>query len=381
MTVFKGYMKVIRQNRWLILLYVAIFFACTILMQSMAGKTEKSYQAESLKIGVADEDGGPLAQVLQSWLGNFHEVIPLENRISDMQEKLFYREVEYIVRIPENFFQKCIKGKEKLLVTSVPGTYSGIYVDQQINSFLNNAKTYLAAGFTQEEAAAALSERVPVKVTLDKSSGMTKTPGFLYYFRYLPYLFLALFGFVAGNILIVFSKKDVKNRMRAAPVSAKRQSLEGLLSMTFCGGALFLFVIAAAVLYYGKDLYGSRNFGLYLLNTLAVFFVSMSVAYLAGSLAPHKDALTGIVNIVSLGMCFLGGVFVPLEYISKNVKTVSQFLPVYWYETANDLLGEFDILTETARLQFFQAVGIQIIFGTALVCVTLALGKYRQAEG
>ena len=61
MTVFKGYMKVIRQNRWLILLYVAIFFACTILMQSMAGKTEKSYQAESLKIGVADEDGGPLA--------------------------------------------------------------------------------------------------------------------------------------------------------------------------------------------------------------------------------------------------------------------------------------------------------------------------------
>ena len=47
MTVFKGYMKVIRQNRGLILLYVTIFFACTILMQSMAGKTEKSYQAES----------------------------------------------------------------------------------------------------------------------------------------------------------------------------------------------------------------------------------------------------------------------------------------------------------------------------------------------
>ena len=57
MTVFKGYMKVIRQNRGLILLYVAIFFACTILMQSMAGKTEKSYQAESLKVAVADGDG------------------------------------------------------------------------------------------------------------------------------------------------------------------------------------------------------------------------------------------------------------------------------------------------------------------------------------
>lgn len=380
MTVFKGYMKVIRQNRWLILLYVAIFFACTIFIQSMAGKTEKSYQAEALKIGVTDEDGGPLAQGLQAWMGSFHEVIPLENQISDMQEKLFYREVEYIIRIPEDFFEKCIKGKEKLSVTSVPGTYSGIYVDQQINSFLNNAKTYLAAGFTQEEAAAALNERIPVKVTLAENLGMTEAPAYMYYFRYLPYLFLALFGFVAGNILIVFSKKDVKNRMRAAPVSARRQSLEGLLSMTFCGGALFLFVIVAAVLYYGKDLYGNRHFGLYLLNTLAVFFVSMAVAYLAGSLAPNKDALTGIVNIVSLGMCFLGGVFVPLEYISRNVKTVSQFLPVYWYEKANDLLGEFNVLTETARLQFFQAVGIQALFGIALVCVTLVIGKYRQTE-
>ena len=78
MTVFKGYMKVIRQSRWLILMYVAIFFACTLLMQSAAGKTEKSFQAESLKIGIADEDGGMLALALSTYLDNFHEVIPLE---------------------------------------------------------------------------------------------------------------------------------------------------------------------------------------------------------------------------------------------------------------------------------------------------------------
>ncbi len=36
MTVFKGYMKIIGQNRMLILLYVAIFFGCTLLFQSTA---------------------------------------------------------------------------------------------------------------------------------------------------------------------------------------------------------------------------------------------------------------------------------------------------------------------------------------------------------
>lgn len=380
MTVFKGYMKVIRQNRGLILLYMAIFFACTILMQSMAGKTEKNYQAESLKVAVADRDGGILAKALETYLGNFHEIIPMENEISAMQEKLFYREVEYIVRIPEDFIEKCILNGEKIEVTTIPDTYSGIYVDQQINSFLNNAGTCLAAGFTEEETARILTDKDPVKVVLDEKNSRGDKAGYMYYFRYLPYLFLALFGFVAGNILIVFSKKEVRSRMLASPVSARRQSLEGLLSMVLFGVCVMVFTLLAAVLYYGKALYGSENFGYYLLNTLAVFLVSMSVAYLAGTLAPNKDALTGLVNILSLGICFLCGVFVPLDYISRGVKTVSQFLPVYWYERANDILSSFTVLTEKARIQILQAVGIQLVFCIALVGLTLVISKYRSVE-
>ena len=57
MTVFKGYMKIIGQNRMLILLYVAIFFGCTLLFQSTAGKSETSYQAEKLvNAGYFNED-------------------------------------------------------------------------------------------------------------------------------------------------------------------------------------------------------------------------------------------------------------------------------------------------------------------------------------
>ena len=327
---------------------------------------------------MADGDGGILAKAQETYLGNFHEIIPMENDISAMQEKLFYREVEYIVRIPDKFVEKCILNGEKISVTTIPDTYSGIYVDQQINSFFNNAKACLAAGLTEEETAGALTEKIPVKVALIGKTGSTDNPGYMYYFRYLPYLFLALFGFVAGNILIVFSKKEVKNRMLASPVSARRQSLEGLLSMALFGVCVMVFTLLAAVIYYGEDLYGNENFGYYLLNTLAVFLVSMSVAYLAGTLAANKDALTGIVNILSLGMCFLCGVFVPLEYISKGVKTVSQFLPVYWYERANDILSSFTVLTENARIQIFQAVGIQLVFCIALISLTLVISKYRR---
>ena len=380
MTVFKGYMKIIGQNRMLILLYVAIFFGCTILFQSTAGKSETSYQAEKLNIGIVDEDGGSLAESLTEYLGNLHHLIPIENDVSEIQEKLYYREVDYVVRIPKNFYKKCIEGDEKLSVTKIPDTYSGSYVDQQINSFLNNARTYQASGFTEAESASALEKAQSVKVMFSNDEKSAEDAPYVYYFRYMPYLFLALFGFVMGNILIVFHNSDLKKRMAASPVSGRRQSLEGILCMSLAGLTLWIFVIVIGILFYGRDFYTSENFVYYLLNSASMLFVDIALAYLMGTIAPNRDALTGIANIISLGMCFLGGVFVPLEFMGSHVKAVSHFLPVYWYEKANDLLANFAHMTVSAREQFFKAVIIQLVFVGAFICLTLVIEKYKRVE-
>ena len=380
MTVFKGYMKIIGQNKMLILLYVAIFFGCTLLFQSTAGKSETSYQAEKLNIGIVDEDGGSLAESLTEYLGNLHHLIPVENDVSEIQEKLYYREVDYVVRIPKNFYEKCIEGDEKLSVTKIPDTYSGSYVDQQINSFLNNARTYQASGFTEAESASALEKTQSVKVTFSNDEKSIEDAPYVYYFRYMPYLFLALFGFVMGNILIVFHNSDLKKRMAASPVSGRRQSLEGILCMSLAGLTLWIFVIVIGILFYGRDFYTSENFVYYLLNSASMLFVDIALAYLMGTIAPNRDALTGIANIISLGMCFLGGVFVPLEFMGSHVKAVSHFLPVYWYEKANDLLANFAHMTVSAREQFFKAVIIQLVFVGAFICLTLVIEKYKRVE-
>ena len=42
MTVFKCYMKILRQNIGLVIMYLAIFFSVAIVMQFAAGKSEDS---------------------------------------------------------------------------------------------------------------------------------------------------------------------------------------------------------------------------------------------------------------------------------------------------------------------------------------------------
>ena len=125
MTIYKGYMKILKQNKGLILLYLIIFFSVTMMFQTVAkNDIPGNYQAESVKIGIVDSDGGPLARGLISYLEHFHKVTLLADDTAAMQEKLFYRDIEYIVRIPSDFFDTCMADGQKLSVTKVPGSYT-----------------------------------------------------------------------------------------------------------------------------------------------------------------------------------------------------------------------------------------------------------------
>lgn len=380
MTVYKGYMRIAKKYKGMFLLYVVIFFGITLLYQYLSKEQNfGTFQAEGLKIAVVDEDGGEMAQALQNYLGQFHQVNRESGEISVLQEKLFYRDVEYIVRIPDDFYEKCIEEGQKLQITQVPGSYSAFYVDTQIERFLSNAKIYAAAGFTMEETAAAVEKRIPVETEfLDTGKNGGGVPAYNRYFQYVPYLYMGVLGYVVGSMISAMRRGSLKERMQASAVPQRQQSLEGLLA---CGTvALLLWGVTqgAAGVIYGKELLESSGLGYYLLNSLAMLCVSVALAYLIGSLSKRIDTLNGMVNTASLGMCFLGGVFVPLELMGTGVKKASRFLPVYWFETANNLLGEFAL--EAVREEVLQAVGIQFAFALVFVCVTLAIGKARRSK-
>lgn len=382
MTVFKGYMKILKKNIGLVVMYLMIFFAVALAMQAAAEKEgSDSYQSRSIEIGIVDEDGGILAQGLKDYLGKIHHITMQENDREVLQENLFYRNVEYIVQIPENFEQSCIRDNAALKVTKVPGSYTSYYVDQQINSYLSMARIYLAAGFSQEEALKAIGSETHSKVrTLEGTSENVEKPGYLYYFRYLPYLFLGVFCYVVGYILIAFRQGDIQKRMEASAVPVRRQSMEGLLAMGVMGIVLWGIGIAGAGIMYGRKFWQSETLGYYFLNSLIMMAVALSLSYLVGIFIKNSNMLSGFANVISLGMCFLCGVFVPMNVMDKKVLKVSQFLPVYWYEQANELLGEYTTLTDKVASRIHMAMGIEVLFAVVFVCLTLTVVKYKRQK-
>ena len=78
--------------------------------------------------------------------------------------------------IPEDFYESCMVNGESISVTKVPGSYSAYYVDQQLENCLNTMRTYLEAGFSKEEAAAAILDEKRGEVTMLDTDGNGSTP-------------------------------------------------------------------------------------------------------------------------------------------------------------------------------------------------------------
>lgn len=380
MTVFKGYMQITKRNIGFILMYVAIFLSVSIAMQAGASKTEiSSYAAERLNIAVADNDGGTLSKGLIAYLKQYHEVTYIENDKSVMQEAIYYETEDLIIRIPEDFETKCLKNGEAIEVTKVPGTYNTIYAQQQINTFLNEVNTYMTAGYTMEESCIKINAQNPSEVTLiDLNGNAGKMPGYAYMFRYAPYMFITALCYVLGLILAAFQNKNIKSRMLVSATPQRRQIGESILAFLILGIGLFAIDIICTLALNGVSFLQEPNLIYYLTNVFVLMLVCLALAFMIGMFVTKATQVNAIVTPVSLAMCFLCGAFVPLSILGKEVKRFAQFLPVYWYETNNELLYEYKLIEGSVRNQILKGYGVQFLFAAGFIGVALAVSKYRQ---
>ena len=132
MTVFKGFLTIAKRNLNMVIIYLVIFLTIALTVNTMVGPEDISeFATERINIAVIDRDGGELAKGLTNYLGSFHNLKDLPDDQSVLQDRLFYREVSYIVTIPKNFEETCLYGNDTLAVTKVPGSSDGYYIDRR----------------------------------------------------------------------------------------------------------------------------------------------------------------------------------------------------------------------------------------------------------
>ncbi len=382
MTVFKIYILMIKRNIGLVLMYFGIFMGIVLAM-SIAGSKGNTggFTAEKVNMAIVDLDESELSKRLIEFLKEKHNVEMSENDKSKLSEELYYEKRSVVLQIEKGFSEAALEGKNGIHMTQRPGSYSGMYISQQIDQFLGNVLAYHAFGYSISESCQKVTEQKECTVTLDDVNGNGgKIPGYVYFFEYLPYLFLAALGVALGKTLVVFRKKTIKNRMMASSFSLFQQNMQILLGFLVMGSILYVFSILLAVLIYGNNMLSVSNIGYYLLNSYVDMLAALEFAFIIGLLVKEGKRVDMIITPLSLGICFLCGVFVPQSVLSDSVQKVASFLPVHWYEKVNNLLADHAEIAGEVGQQVWQGIGIQVLFLFALAGISLGIVKYQQQE-
>lgn len=388
MQVFKAYFKVMRGSAISLAISLSVFMGLAVLFSFIAPKTAiSSFEPTKIPVAVINRDGdSELAQGLVDYLAGTGRLVSYPDDEEKLQDALFYRKVEYIAIIPPGFSDAFMSGEDcAIRKVIVPDSTSSFYVDMNIDKFLNTVRLHRLYSGEKEEAqlvAAAMADlAVDTPVTVRSFGRLPSSHGpYSYYYAYCAYALLAMIMTGVSSIMIAFNEKDLYMRNLCAPLPKRSMRLQLAAGHgVFALGCWGILVIGSFILH-GKSLLSSGLTGLYALNTLAFAVVCAGIGFLVGSSVKSYGAQAGAMNVIALGMSFLGGVFVPQTVMSKSVLVVAKFLPSYWFIRANDAISELSRFTGDSLRPIYGSILIQLGFAIAIFSVTLLLSKERRVS-
>lgn len=381
MQVFKAFMKTAYKSFPSIMLYFIIFTALALLMAfAYTDTSSSSFKSVELNIGIVDNDNSYASAALIEYLDSMHELHTLENQKDVLLDRLFYRDVEYILVIPEHF-------EENLLFETVqiPGIYSSAFVDQQINSYLKTVKLYLAGGYSLEDALThstesftASADNVSIIDFNDDTKKSASLVGIFSFFQFIPYVLSSMILCGLTPILVTFWQTDLSKRISCSALSLISRNVQ--LALGSVVYALFnwgLFILTSRI-FYGAEVFSEKGL-LCLTNSFMLLPLSVALSLIISSFSPSWNVTNMLNNIISLGMSFVCGVFIPQSQLGENVLAVSKFLPFYWYIKNNDLISgaSEEVFSYQA---FWENMGVQALFIVAMFVVALVASKMRTSK-
>ena len=247
-------------------------------------------------------------------------------------------------------------------------------MDMLINKYLNTARLYRQGlPAASDEAVVSLTlanlkQEIPVEMAAAEIR-VGSYANVVYFYNYLAYALLAMLILGITTCMMTFSNLDLKRRNLCSPMTLRSINLQmiagGLLFSLFCWGSLV--VVSLAI--YGRTLLTQAGIFL-IINSLVYMLAGLSLSFLVGNLLKSRNAQAAVANVLTLGMSFISGVFVPQAILGKTVLTVAQFTPAFWFVKANIDIG---------ALSDFSGPGLQKIWLSMLAQMGFAVGMLAVA--
>ena len=362
MTIFKTYWKIVKKNIGIIILYTVMLLVFGT-MNLKANKNSFEFISSKPDIIIVNNSSGIITDNLISYLKTNANVKNITDE-NDIDDAVFFRDANYVIYIPKEFENKIENGKEFNIDIKTNNSYDSYIASELLNRYLDVFSKYMNLYNDKILAIQKLDNTLNKKasVVIESKTNLNSKTSLFYNFS--SYSIMAIVIYIICLVLSSFNDEKISKRTNVSGMNYKTfNNYLYISSFTFTFIIFIVYLILSFLILKSSIL--NINGILYGLNMFIFFIVSFTMAILISNLVKSKGAISGVVNVISLGSAFLCGAFIPVKYMPSFALKIAHIFPTFYFIDNNEYIASiqnFDKASYDFVLKNFIIMIVFIIF-------------------
>ena len=378
MTVFNTFWKVINKYKGTIILFTVMLVAFGGINTTTSNNSLDFANNKPDILIINNDQNKGLTKNLISYLKENTNVKNIKEE-EEIDDALFYRQVNYIIYIPKNYRNDILSGINPKIDIKTTGDYDSSLAEMILTRYLKTQEVYSKTTSNEEELIGKINTNLKTKseVSITSTVNTDKTSKASRYYNFASYSIMYTIIFIICMVLSSFNEKVIKKRTIISSMNYKTHN-KLILKASFLYSIIvwLLFMVLGIILF--PDTIISLRGLIYTINAFVFTFASLTLALLISSLSSNKNVITGIANVVCLGSAFLCGAFIPTTWLPETVIKISRTFPTYWYVNSNDLLTSLEKINLNTLEPIIINMLVVLLFSLIFIVLTNIISKKKQ---
>ena len=377
MTVFKTFWKVVNKYKGTIIGYtIMLIIFGTINMSS--NDVTSTFKESKPDVIIVNNDNTTLASGLVKFFKENANIIQVKNTKTAIDDAIFYRDASYVIYIQKGYEESILSGGDGNIEIKSSGDYTSNLAQLLLTRYIKTIRI-LSKEYNDKET---LIKKVNstlksnTKVNLTNKINTTELTRLSRYYNFASYTLIAVIVFIICLVLASFNKSILRKRIVVSSMNYKVHNRYILLASSLYSVFVVILYSLLSFIVFGNLAFSERGL-IYILNTFVFSFTALCMALLISTLVKSKEAISGIVNVVSLSQAFLCGAFIPVMWLPNSVIKMAHIFPAYWYINTNDLLTEVEVLSFSNLKPVWINMVILIIFGVVFIILNNIVSRRK----
>lgn len=367
MKVFKTYLKITSKYKTILLLYMVIFTAMTIIF-SRDGSS--NIRLIKLRVGVNDKSKSETSKFLIDYLKRNHQVKIDDFTESQAKKDIFIGKYHIALIIDKNFENNLIEKKKTITFLSNPASPSSVLIRNEVNKFLVYSNASVKNGKIDVNKIVEAIKNSNVEIKFTKNASIKNSDFWLLnYYRPAAYVSFVMVLSVISLSMNALLKENVAKRFEVSSMSNLNFLIQTTLGQLLVSLIMIIPIILLPAIFIGNKYFESAF--PYAMNLILLSMSGIGLGNLIITFTNKSPVISSINNISSLGLGFLSGVMVPREFLGDSLISFSKLFPYYYYLNICDLIYDKKFSFDNAKYDIL----VLLLFPTVTLILSIWLKK------